>query len=552
MSKYYTMPCGCKFEILEEYKDGRPPKLKFDYYKDFQDCKSMWSLLHEGKTLGIFQLESGLGKHFCKVLRPENLLHIEALGAILRPGALNCISGDTLISTYTYSRGNKNISLEKLYEKFKRKHLNYKNVIKSLDEEKYIIFNNKITNIYYNGKQEVYQPKIKIRKYHKFTNSYYKLHCTLNHKLLTSNGWKELKDIKIGERIAIQAKKPINKKRNKNFKYNKGQKSFRDICFYNYIYKCVLCDWKEGTLDVNHINQNRFHDNSPENLCYFCPNHHRMYSENKINKEFLIKEREKYKLPLTKDIYWAEFLGYNYIGMKDVYDISVETNHNNFIAGNFIVHNCKDSNNISTTQHYCDKKNGKEEAVSSIPALTDLLKDSYGEMIFQEDIMRISMEIAGFDGGMADDLRKGIGSKDAKKLFALENNFLEGCKKVGKVTEEEAKTIFGWIKSAARYSFNKCITYDTIVETEGEIYKTITEINIGDKVKGPNLEKGQDEYIEVTNIYHQGEQEVYEVITETGKVIKCTLNHKFLCEDGVIRELIDIIGENHKIICEEE
>ena len=44
MVKYHEMSCGCKFEILEEYNDGRPPKLKFDYKKDFKDCKDMWNL----------------------------------------------------------------------------------------------------------------------------------------------------------------------------------------------------------------------------------------------------------------------------------------------------------------------------------------------------------------------------------------------------------------------------------------------------------------------------------------------------------------------------
>jgi len=299
MVKYHEMSCGCKFEILEEYNDGRPPKLKFDYKKDFKDCKDMWNLFRDGKTLGIFQLESGLGKHFCKILKPETLLHIEALGSILRPGCLQA----------------------------------------------------------------------------------------------------------------------------------------------------------------------------------------------------------------------------------------------------------KDDEGISITQHYCNKKNNLEPAESSIPALTELLQDSYGEMIFQEDIMRISMCIAGFDGGGADDLRKGVGLKDAKKVFALEEKFINGCKQIGKVTEEEAKTIFGWIKAASRYSFNKCLTYDTIVETEGEIYKTLEEIQIGDKVKGPNLETGKDEYIEVIGKYDQGEQEVYRIVMESGKVIKCTLNHKFLCGDGIMREMGKIILSDHQIIC---
>lgn len=109
----------------------------------------------------------------------------------------------------------------------------------------------------------------------------------------------------------------------------------------------------------------------------------------------------------------------------------------------------------SLTEHYCLRKNGKEPTEYPIKALEPILNKTYGILVFQEQQLRIGQEIAGFNASDSDYyLRKAVGKKDAKLLLSVESKFLEGCKKVGKVNEEEAKTIFGWIKSAARYSFN--------------------------------------------------------------------------------------------------
>ncbi len=115
-----------------------------------------------------------------------------------------------------------------------------------------------------------------------------------------------------------------------------------------------------------------------------------------------------------------------------------------------------DENGISVTQKYCNRKRGKETVEYPIPVLEPILKDTYGLLIYQESSIRLGIEIAGFSQGDADYyLRKAIGVKDAALLFSCEEKFITGCKNTGKVTEDEAKTIFGWIKASARYAFNK-------------------------------------------------------------------------------------------------
>src|SRR5579885_2806397 len=89
MRSIYQFECGCSFPILEERGEGRMPLLDFSWDKAREDCPAVWALLSRGETRGVFQLESGLGKSWTKKLRPENVEHLGALVALLRPGCLD-------------------------------------------------------------------------------------------------------------------------------------------------------------------------------------------------------------------------------------------------------------------------------------------------------------------------------------------------------------------------------------------------------------------------------------------------------------------------------
>ncbi len=102
--KTYTFPCKCSYRILSECANGGIPRLDFmisDIKKNL-NCPATWNLLAQGLTKGVFQLESHLGKTYTKELKPENIEHLAALGAILRPGCLQ-------------SKDENNISITKHY-----------------------------------------------------------------------------------------------------------------------------------------------------------------------------------------------------------------------------------------------------------------------------------------------------------------------------------------------------------------------------------------------------------------------------------------------------
>ena len=109
----------------------------------------------------------------------------------------------------------------------------------------------------------------------------------------------------------------------------------------------------------------------------------------------------------------------------------------------------------SMTQHYVDRKHGREEVTYLHPSLEDILKPTYGVLVYQEQSMRIAEKIAGFNLQEADVLRKAIGKKKADLMNEVKKSFIAGAERVGIVTKEEAEQIFGWIEKSSRYAFNK-------------------------------------------------------------------------------------------------
>jgi len=109
----------------------------------------------------------------------------------------------------------------------------------------------------------------------------------------------------------------------------------------------------------------------------------------------------------------------------------------------------------SMTQRYIDRKRGIEEVSYLDPSLEDILKPTYGVLVYQEQSMRIAQKIAGFNLQDADMLRKAIGKKKAGLMMQVKDSFLKGADSKKVVTRDVAEEIFSWIEKSSRYSFNK-------------------------------------------------------------------------------------------------
>jgi len=106
------------------------------------------------------------------------------------------------------------------------------------------------------------------------------------------------------------------------------------------------------------------------------------------------------------------------------------------------------------TQEYVDVKSGKTQVSYLHPILKPILESTHGCLVYQEQAIRMAVEIANFSLEEADNLRKAMGKKLPELMAQLKQKFIDGCKKAGTVSYQIAEEIFGWIEKSQRYSFN--------------------------------------------------------------------------------------------------
>lgn len=100
------------------------------------------------------------------------------------------------------------------------------------------------------------------------------------------------------------------------------------------------------------------------------------------------------------------------------------------------------------------RRHGKVEIEYELPALEPILRESYGVIAFQEQVMRIASDLAGFTMGDADVLRKAMGKKSAVVMREQREKFVQGAM-AREVTEELATKVFNLMEFFAGYGFNK-------------------------------------------------------------------------------------------------
>lgn len=101
------------------------------------------------------------------------------------------------------------------------------------------------------------------------------------------------------------------------------------------------------------------------------------------------------------------------------------------------------------------RKHGLEPIEYPFPIMEKRLKDTYGITVYQEQVMLLSRDLAGFTRGQSDELRKAMGKKLKDKMEALHEKFIEGARKNGYGPDEKLEQIWSdWAKFAS-YAFNK-------------------------------------------------------------------------------------------------
>ncbi len=103
---------------------------------------------------------------------------------------------------------------------------------------------------------------------------------------------------------------------------------------------------------------------------------------------------------------------------------------------------------------YIRRMHGEEKVKYRHPALAPILDETYGIIVYQEQIIRIATDLAGYEPGEADTIRKAVGKKKKEALLAHRTKFVEGCVARG-IDRQVAEGIFDDIEFFARYGFNR-------------------------------------------------------------------------------------------------
>jgi DNA polymerase-3 subunit alpha len=103
---------------------------------------------------------------------------------------------------------------------------------------------------------------------------------------------------------------------------------------------------------------------------------------------------------------------------------------------------------------FIDCKNGKTKITYSTPLLEPILKDTYGQIVYQEQVMQIAQQLGGYSLGQADLLRRAMGKKKPEEMEKQREIFVSGCVKNG-VKQETANQLFDQMVQFAEYCFNK-------------------------------------------------------------------------------------------------
>src|SRR5690606_25018953 len=107
------------------------------------------------------------------------------------------------------------------------------------------------------------------------------------------------------------------------------------------------------------------------------------------------------------------------------------------------------------TDSFIKRKNGQEKGSYPHETFRSALEPTFGVLVFQEQVMRISRDVSGFTGGEADTLRKAIGKKKRDVMIKMKKQFIEGGEKHGGVPRAVMEKFWEDLMGFADYAFNK-------------------------------------------------------------------------------------------------
>jgi DNA polymerase-3 subunit alpha len=174
---------------------------------------------------------------------------------------------------------------------------------------------------------------------------------------------------------------------------------------------------------------------------------------------------------------------------------------------------------------FIQRRHGRAKITYEHPAMETFTRETYGIMVYQEQIMQIASEMAGFTMGEADTLRRAMGKKDRELMAQQREKFVAGAG-ARRVAPAKAERVWELMEKFAGYGFNKCLTADTRIELADGSSKPITEIRAGDVVLT------RSGTCPAQSVTPSGRRRVGRLDLANGMRIRCTPDHPVYTQRG--------------------
>ncbi len=186
---------------------------------------------------------------------------------------------------------------------------------------------------------------------------------------------------------------------------------------------------------------------------------------------------------------------------------------------------------------FIDRKHGRAAIQYEHPLLEPILKETYAVLVYQEQIMKMAQDLAGYSLGEADLLRRAMGKKKASEMQKHRENFIDGSANNG-VPQHVAENLFEQMINFAEY----CLSENTPILTQeygvlpiGKIVREEIECTVYSVDQYGHLFSQK-----ILQWHNRGKQEIWEYILEDGSLIRATQDHHFMCAEGEMLPIEEI------------